>query len=49
MYQSYKIFEKFQYELENFLLLIEKENWNLFVIPKEKNKYLSLEVVLISN
>jgi len=49
MYQSYEIFEKFQYELENFLLLIEKENWNLFVIPKEKNKYLSLEVVLISN
>ena len=49
MYQSYKIFEKFQFELENFLLLIEKENWNLFVIPKEKNKYLSLEVVLISN
>ena len=49
MYQSNAIFEKFQFELENLLLLIEKEKWNLFVIPKERNKYLSLEVVLISN
>ena len=49
MYQSNTIFEKFQFELENLLLLIEKEKWNLFVIPKERNKYLSLEVVLISN
>lgn len=49
MYQTNEIFEKYQFELENFLLLIEKENWNLFVIPKEKNKYLSLEVVLIFN
>ncbi len=49
MYQSNANFKKFQFELENLLLLTEKEKWNLFVIPKVRNKYLSLEVVLISN
>jgi|TARA_B100001093_G_scaffold269621_1_gene257744 FkbM family methyltransferase len=49
MYQTNEIFEKFQYELDEFLLLIDNQKWDLFLIPKEKNKYLSLEVVLISN
>ena len=30
-------------------LEMPEEKWDLFVIPKERNKYLSLEVVLISN
>lgn len=50
MYQSKNLFEKYCLELENFLNLIEKQKkWNLFVIPKKRNKYLSLEVVLLSS
>lgn len=49
MYQQNKNFIEYKQDLESLLELIKIKQWKLFLIPKQKNKYVSLEVVLISN